>query len=80
MDDGGFSGAGNASHAAKQTERNVEVDAAQVMDACAEADAGVRDRARRRCCGSGMVHATGEIFAGDGVRVGGDLGDGAGGQ
>ncbi len=79
MDEGGFAGAGDAGDAAEQAERDVEIDAAQVVDARA-GEVEVLAAGLAAVFGDGDGGAAGEIFAGDGVGVGGDFGDGAGGE
>ena len=75
----GFAAAADAGDAAEEVEGDFYIDAAQVMQADAgeleEFAAGLAAMAR-----DGDGEATGEIFSGDGVGVGGDFGDRAGGE
>ena len=80
MDERGFAAAADAGDAAEEVEGDVDIDAAQVVQADAgelEAGfaAGLAAMAR-----DGDGEAAGEIFSGDGVGVGGDFGDGARGE
>ena len=79
MDDGRLAGAGDAGDAAEQAEGDVEVDALEVVDACA-GEFEVLAAGLAAVFGDGDGEATGEVFAGDGVGVVGDFGDGACGQ
>jgi hypothetical protein len=76
VDERGFAGAGDAGDAAEQVERDVDIDAAQVVDARA-GEAELLAAGLAAVLGDGDGEAAGEIFAGDGVGVGGDFGDGA---
>ena len=67
MDDGGFAGAGDAGDAAEQVEGDVEVDAAEVVDAGA-GELEVLASGFAAGFGDGDGEAAGEVFAGDGVR------------
>ena len=68
VDDGGFAGAGDAGDAAEEVEGDVEVDAAEVVDAGSGEDevfaAGLAAFVR-----DGDGEAAGEVFAGDGGGV-----------
>ena len=63
----------------EQAEGDVDVDAAEVVDAGA-GELEVFAAGLAAVLGDGDGEAAGEIFAGDGVWVGGDFGDGAGGE
>ena len=79
VDERGFAGAGDAGDAAEQVEGDLDVDAAQVVDAGA-GEREVLAAGLAAVLRDGDGEAAGEIFAGDGARVGGDFGDGAGGE
>ena len=79
MDERGFAGAGDAGDAAEEAEGDVDVDAAEVVDACA-GEFEVLAAGLAAVFGDGDGEAAGEIFAGDGVWVRGDFVDGAGGE
>ncbi len=79
MDERGLAGAGDAGDAAEQAERDLDVDAAKVVDACAfERELFAAGFAAE--LGDGDLRAAGEIFSGDGVGIVADLVDGAGGE
>jgi len=79
MDERGLAAAADAGDAAEEVEGDVYVDAAQVVQANAgeleEFAAGLAAVAR-----DGDGETAGEIFSGDGLRVGGDFGDRARGE
>ena len=79
MDEGGFAGAADAGDADEEAEGDVDVDAAEVVDAGA-GEFEVLAAGLAAVFGDGDGEAAGEIFAGDGVWVGGDFFDGAGGE
>ncbi len=79
VDEGGFAGAGDAGDAAEEIEGDVEVDAAEVVDAGA-GEQEVFAAGLAAVLGDGDEGASGEVAAGDGVGVGGDFGDGSGGE
>ncbi len=76
VDERGFAAAADAGDAAEEVEGDVDVDAAEVVDAGA-GEAEVFAAGLAAVLGDGDGEAAGEIFAGDGVGVGGDFGDGA---
>ena len=79
VDQRGFAGAADAGDAAEEVERDFDVDAAEVVDARAgeakDFAAGLAAVVR-----DGDGEPAGEVFAGNGARVGGDFGDRAGGE
>ena len=79
VDEGGFAGAGDAGDDAEEVEGDVEVDAAEVVDA-GSLEEEVFAAGLAAVLGDGDGEAAGEVFAGDGVGVGGDFGDGSGGE
>jgi len=79
MDEGGFAGAADAGDADEEAEGNVDVDAAEVVDAGA-GEFEVLAAGFAAVLGDGDGEAAGEVFAGDGVGVGGDFFDGSGGK
>ncbi len=79
MDDGGFAGAADAGDAAEEAEGDVDIDAAEVVDAGA-GEFEVLAAGLAAVFGDGDGEAAGEIFSGDGVWVCGDFGDGASGE
>ncbi len=79
VDDGGLAAAADAGDAAEEVEGDVEVDAAEVVDA-GSGELEVLAAGLAAVLGDGDGEAAGEIFAGDGRGVGGDFGDGAGGE
>src|ERR1019366_2503314 len=76
VDERGFAAAAYSGDTAEQVERDVDVDAAEVVDACSS-EAEMLAAGLAAMFGDGDGHAAGEIFSGDGARVGGDFGDGA---
>ena len=80
VDERGFADAADAGDAAEQVEGDVDVDAAEVVDARAGEEEVLSRPGSRRCLGTGMVMPARQIFSGDGARVRGDFGDGACGE
>src|SRR5258705_12420256 len=79
MDEGGFAGAADAGDAAEEAEGNVDVDAAEVVDAGA-GEFEVLAAGFAAVFGGGDGEEAGKIFPGCGVGVGGDLFGGSGGE
>ncbi len=79
VDERGLAAATDAGDAAEEVERDFDIDAAQVVQADAgELEALAAGLAAMARDGNGQT--AGQIFSGNGVRVGGDLGDGARGE
>ena len=79
VDERGFAAAADAGDAAEQVEGDFDIDAAEVVDARAgEGEALAARLAALARDGDGQ--AAGQIFSGDGARVGGDFRDRAGGE
>ena len=78
VDDGGFAAAADSGDTAEEVEGNVEVDAAEVVDACS-GELEVLAAGFAAVLGYGDGEAAGEVLAGDRCGVGGDFGYGAGG-
>jgi hypothetical protein len=79
MDEGGLARAADAGDAAEKVEGDVEVYAAEVVDA-GSGEFEVLATGFAAVFGYGDGEAAGEIFAGDGVWVGCDFGHGSGGE
>ena len=79
VDERGLAAAADAGDAAEQVEGDFDVDAAEVVDAGA-GEAKHFAAGLAAVLGDGDGEPAGEIFAGDGAGVGGDFGDGAGGE
>src|SRR5260370_23565009 len=79
MDDGGLAAAADASDVAEEVQGDVDVDAAEVVDA-GSGELEVLAAGLAAVFGHGDGEAAGEVFAGDGVGVGGDFCYGAGGE
>ncbi len=68
MDEGGFAGAADSGDAAEEVEGDVDVDAAEVVDA-GSGELEVLAAGFAAVFGDGDGEAAGEVFAGDGVWV-----------
>jgi hypothetical protein len=79
VDDGGLAGAADSGDAAEEVEGDVEIDAAEVVDA-GSGELEVLAAGFAAVFGDGDGESAGEIFPGDGVGIGGDFGDGSGGE
>src|SRR5258708_11687634 len=79
VDEGGLAGAADSGDADEEAERDVDVDAAEVVDAGA-GEFEVFATGLAAVFGDGDGEAAGEVFAGDGVWVFCDFGDGSGGE
>jgi len=74
MDERGFARAADAGDAAEEVEGDVDVDAAEVVDArSGEAEMLAAGLAAK--FGDGDSHAAGEVFSGDGAGICGDFRD-----
>ena len=80
VDECGFAAAADAGDAAEEVEGDLDIDAAQVMQADAGELEGASRPGSRRWRGTGMVRRPERYFPVMELRVGGDFGDGAGGE
>ena len=81
MDERGLAAAADAGDAAEEVEGDLDIDAAQVVQADAgELEAGFGIAWLAAMARDGDGEAAGEILSGDGLRIGGDFGDRARGE